>query len=176
MADRNKARAQHSDRAANLATLPAPDEELQFKLEALRATKKNVVREWAKGILIPLAAIASISLVWRFSHAVGTWFWLGSVVFLVIMAIGLAYATEFIKLLITGKLLKQTAEVVKEAAMKEWMKVFLAFLATGGGVSVLLTEGQLDYYVPEWVIYCVGLILIAGGITFFWTRSKLYSG
>ncbi|HEY1806885.1 MAG TPA: hypothetical protein VGG45_20615 [Terracidiphilus sp.] len=138
--------------------------------------EKYVAREWAKGILIPLIAIAGVSMIWRFSNSVGIRFWLGSAVFLVIMAVGFAYATEFIKLLIGGGLFKQTVSVVKEAAMKEWMKVFSAFLSVGAGVGVILTEDQLDYYAPEWVIYCIGVVLIAGGTTFFWTRSKFYKG
>ncbi len=60
--------------------------------------------------------------------------------------------------------------------MKEWKRVFLAFLSIGVGISVILTANQLDYYAPEWMCYFVGLILIAGGITFFWTRSKFYKG
>ncbi len=92
------------------------------------------------------------------------------------MAIGLTYAAEFFKLLIAGDLLKQTSGVVKETVVKEWMKVFLAFFVLGAGVSVIATVSQLDYFAPDWVIYGIGLILIAGGITFFWTRSRFYKG
>lgn len=176
MAVRKKNIAPNADRAAEPADSPIPDEELQFKTEALRAAKINVAKEWAKGVLIPLVAIAGISLGWRFSQAVGVWFWFGSVVFLVLMAIGLTYAAEFFKLLIAGDLLKQTAGVVKETVVQEWMKVFLAFFVLGAGVSVIATVSQLDYFAPDWVFYGIGLILIAGGITFFWTRSRFYKG
>jgi hypothetical protein len=176
MAVRRKVSAQNTDCAAEPTGLSNPDEELRFKKEAPRAIKKNVAREWAKGVLIPLVAIAGVSMMWRFSQSDGITFWLASVGFLVLMAIGFAFATVFIKLLITGQLLKQTVGAVKEAVMEEWMRVFLAFLAIGAGICVVLTANQLDYYLPEWVLYCIALILIAGGITFFWTRSKFYKG
>jgi hypothetical protein len=176
MAVRKKACTPNSDCAAEPAGLPLPDKELQFKKESSRAIKTNVAREWAKGVLIPLVAIAGVSMLWRFSESDGIRFWFASVVFLILMAIGFAFATEFIKSLVTGDLLKQTVVVVKEAVMKEWMRVFLAFLAIGAGISIVLTASQLDYYLPGWVLYCLALILIAGGITFFWTRSKFYKG
>jgi hypothetical protein len=176
MAVRKKACAPDTDRVAEWAGLSAPEEESQLKKKAFGAIKKNVAREWAKGVLIPLAAIAGVSLMWPLSHAAGIWFWFGSAVFLVLLAIGFAYAAEFIKLLIAGDLLKQTVGVAKEAVMKEWMRVFLAFFAIGAGVGVILTVDKLDYYAPDWVFYGIGLTLIAGGITFFWTRSKFYRG
>jgi len=59
--------------------------------------------------------------------------------------------------------------------MKEWMRVFLAFLSIGVGIInfVLAAEG-IDYYVPAWVLCCVGIVLVAGAVTFFWTRCRFY--
>jgi hypothetical protein len=58
--------------------------------------------------------------------------------------------------------------------MKEWMRVFLAFLSIGGGICLILTASDITYYFPIWVPYFTGIVLIAGGITYFWTRSKFY--
>ena len=70
-----------------------------------------------------------------------------------------------------------TVALTEEFAMKEWMKVFLAFLSIITGLGLILTAWeQADYYVPAWVLYCVGILVLTGGITFFWTRSKFYKG
>jgi hypothetical protein len=61
-------------------------------------------------------------------------------------------------------------------AMKEWLKVFLAFLSIGVGIWFVSPTQQLTYYFPEWAPYVFGIVLIAGGFTFFWTRSKFYKG
>ena len=63
----------------------------------------------------------------------------------------------------------QERALVKEFTMKDWTKAFLAFLSICSGVCVLLTAWKPSYY---WV----GMILFAGGITFFLTRSKFYKG
>jgi hypothetical protein len=66
---------------------------------------------------------------------------------------------------------------MKGFEMKEWMKVFLAFLSITAGLGLILTAwNQADYYVADWVLYCVGITMFTGGITFFWTRSKFYKG
>ncbi len=59
--------------------------------------------------------------------------------------------------------------------MKERRRVFLAFLSMGVGITnlVLAAEG-IDFYVPAWILCCVGIVLIAGAVTFFWTRSRFY--
>ena len=63
--------------------------------------------------------------------------------------------------------------------MKEWMRAFLAFLSIGAGISFVLNASELANYLPEWMPHggdCIGIVLIAGGITYFWTRSKFYKG
>lgn len=90
------------------------------------------------------------------------------------MAFGMAYATEFIKLLMTGALTKGFVAALKESVMKEWMRVFLAFFSIGAGICFFLTADQITYYLPVWVPLFLGIVLIAGGITYFWTRSKFY--
>lgn len=61
--------------------------------------------------------------------------------------------------------------------MKEWMKVFFAFLSIAAGIGLVMAAWeQADYYAPEWMLYCVGILLITGGVTFFWTRSRFYKG
>ncbi len=92
------------------------------------------------------------------------------------MSFGMAYAVGFIKLLISGDLPKATAVLMRGFEMKEWMRVFLAFLSIGVGICFVLRAQELTYYLPEWMPYCIGVVLIAGGITYFWTRSKIYKG
>jgi uncharacterized membrane protein len=69
----------------------------------------------------------------------------------------------------------ELAIITKDSTMREWMKGFLAFLAIIGGIALVVAAWeQADYYVPGWILYCVGIIALTGGITFFWTRTKLY--
>lgn len=57
--------------------------------------------------------------------------------------------------------------------MKEWVKVFLAFLAIVTGlycVAELFIQGMYFF----WFGGIIGVILLAGGATYFWTRTNLY--
>jgi len=58
--------------------------------------------------------------------------------------------------------------------MKEWMKAFIAFTSIIGGVCVIATERR-DFLLDEWMCYSIGTLLIAGGVTYFWTQTKLYN-
>ena len=114
---------------------------------------------------------------WWVSKLNGLAYWFGTISGLIIMSVGLAYALEFINLLMAGDLAKAVAVLMRGFRMKEWMKVFLAFLAITAGIGLALTAwNQAAYYVPEWVLYCVGIVLFTGGLTFFWTRTKFYKG
>lgn len=172
MAVRKDTLANRTDSAAEWLILSL-DEELR-KRGVETPTTGNLARKWLKGALATLIAIVGVLVVRWGSVAHGLRFWLGSAVGLAVMATGFVYGSEFLKSLLAGELSKETLNALKDTVMKEWMKVFLAFLSIGAGTSVIVTADQLDYYVPEWVLYCIGLILIAGGITFFWTRSKFY--
>lgn len=69
----------------------------------------------------------------------------------------------------------ELAIVTKDSKMQEWKKGFLAFFAIIGGIALVVTAWeQADYYVPAWILYCVGIVALTGGITFFWTRTKFY--
>jgi hypothetical protein len=65
---------------------------------------------------------------------------------------------------------------MKGLPMKEWMKVFLAFLSAGTGICCIAfaVEGS-DYYVSLWITWPIGLVLLAGSATFFWTRKNSYN-
>jgi uncharacterized membrane protein YidH (DUF202 family) len=106
--------------------------------------------------------------------------WIGAAIGLVLFAVGLAYFVEFIKLLIAGELTNGAVATMKGFAMKEWMKVFLAFASILAGISCVKNVRNIEYYfgesVPYGICYCIGIFLMAGGITFFWTRSKFYKG
>jgi hypothetical protein len=153
-----------------------PDGELRLNRLVKTAVRKRIIKEWAKGLLAFPVAIAGAALGWWVSKSNGFVYWFGTVSGLVIMSIGMAYAVGFIKLLITGDLPKATVVLMKGFEMKEWMRVFLAFLSIGAGICFVLRAEELTYYLAEWMPYCIGIILIAGGITYFWTRSKLYRG
>lgn len=65
--------------------------------------------------------------------------------------------------------------------MKEWMKGFLAIVAVIAG-TILVAEnaevlaGRYSQDVWDVLRLTVGLVLLGGGATFFWTRSKFYKG
>ncbi|SRR6266567_3340426 len=153
-----------------------PDEELRLNRLVKAAVRKRITKEWAKGLLAFPVAIAGAVLGWSVSKSNGFVYWFGTVSSLVLMSFGMAYAVGFIKLLISGDLPKATAVLMRGFEMKEWMRVFLAFLSIGVGICFVLRAQELTYYLPEWMPYCIGVVLIAGGITYFWTRSKIYKG
>lgn len=150
------------------------DEEIRLNQLVKAMVRERLAKEWAKGILaFPVAIAGGFLMSWS-SKSSGFAYWLGTISGLVVFCIGLAYVVEFLKLLISGDLPKATTVLIKGFGMKEWMRVFLAFLSIGAGVLVFLAANQ--YYAPEWVFYFISLLLIAGGITFFWTRSRFYRG
>jgi hypothetical protein len=152
------------------------DEEHRLNRLAAIAVRGRVTKEWAKGILAFPVVIAGTALGWSVLKSSGFVYWFGTISGLVIMSVGMAYAVEFIKLLISGDLTKATVVLMKGFEMKEWMRVFLAFLSIGAGICFALRAEELTYYIAEWMSYCIGIVLIAGGITYFWTRSKFYKG
>jgi hypothetical protein len=68
--------------------------------------------------------------------------------------------------------------------MKEWTKVFLALVSIFGGLTLCIAGfidsrtrfGQFDLNVYDVMDIFFGIVLTAGGITYFWTQSKLYKG
>jgi hypothetical protein len=68
--------------------------------------------------------------------------------------------------------------------MKEWMRVFFAVASTLGGTALIVasfldarvSDGRFMPTVTDVVSILIGIILMAGGITYFWTRSKFYRG
>jgi hypothetical protein len=156
-----------------------PNEEVRTNPLVTIVMRERVTKEWLKGILASAAAIAGAFLATWDSKTEDFAYWFmhisGSIVFFV----GLAYAVEFIKLLISGDLPKATSSLMKGFEMKEWMKVFLAFVSIGAGICFLLNNRELAYYLPRWIPHggdCIGIILIAAGIAYFWTQSKFYKG
>jgi uncharacterized membrane protein len=59
--------------------------------------------------------------------------------------------------------------------VKELVKCFIAFASviTGVLLIVFLFQGEA-YYVNDWTCGILGVALLAGGVTYFWTRSKFY--
>jgi uncharacterized membrane protein len=57
----------------------------------------------------------------------------------------------------------------------ELVKSFLAFASviTGVLLIVFMFKGEF-YYVDNWICGILGVALLAGGVTYFWTRSKFY--
>ena len=138
--------------------------------------RELAIKECLKGIFgIPVAIAGGFLMAWS-SKWSGFAYWSGTIAGLVIFCIALAYVVVFFKLLIRGDATKVVAAAIKGGAMKEWMKVFLAFASIGTGTCFILRAYELTYYLAEWMPYCIGIILIAGGITYFWTRSKFYKG
>jgi hypothetical protein len=182
MAVRKKADAPQAEQ--NTATdtklaslLSCIDKELELKTqESAAEIRKRVLKEWLKGLLAFPVAIAGAALGWSVLKSSGFAYWLGTISGLVIMSIGMAYGVEFIKLLISGDLTKATMTLMRRFEMKEWMRVFLAFLSIGAGICIVMRAEELTYYFPEWMPYCIGIVLIAGGITYFWSRSKFCKG
>lgn len=136
---------------------------------------RRVIGECLKGIVAFPVAVAGVSLMWWSSKSEGFSYWLGTVSGLVIMAVGLAYVGEFIKQLIRGDLTKGAWAVIRRSAMKEWAKVFIASASMISGVCLVATARR-NSFLDEWLCYCVGIVLMAGGITYFWMQSKFYSG
>jgi hypothetical protein len=162
------------------------DEELELKRkESAAGVRKRVLREWLKGLLaFPVAIAGGFLMSWS-SKSGGFAYWFGTISGLVMFCVGLAYAVGFIKLLISGDLPKATTVLMKGIEMKEWMKVFLALVSTLGGVTLSIAGfingrhdrwGQFNLDTYDEMTILVGIILIAGGITYFWTRSKFYKG
>jgi hypothetical protein len=103
----------------------------------------------------------------------GFGYWLGTVSGLVIMAVGIAYAGEFLKQLINGELTKGVWASVKGAATKGWVRVFVASVLAISGVCIILSARRSSL-LDEWICYFLGVVLAAGGVTFFWTQSKFH--
>ena len=98
--------------------------------------RELVIKECLKGLLgFPVAIAAGFLMSWS-SQWSGSPYWIGTIAGLVIFCVALAYFVEFIKLLISGDATKVVAAAIKGRAMKEWMKVFLAFAATLGGTTL----------------------------------------
>jgi hypothetical protein len=142
--------------------------------EAAAEIGNRVLKEWLKGLLTFPIAITGAALGFSVVRSSGFTYWFGTISGLVIVSFGMAYGVEFIKLLINGNLTRATAVLIKRFEMKEFMRVFLAFFSIGAGICLILTADQSAYYFPVWVPYCLGIVLIAGGITYFWTRSRFY--
>ena len=159
-----------------------PDEELQLRRLVTAAVRESVTKEWMKGILAFAAVIAGAFLCTWDSKTEDFAYWFIHISGLVVFCVGLALAVEFIKLLIGGDLTKATVALMKGFAMKEWMKVFLAFVSTLGGVTLCIVGfidsrtrfGQFDLNDYDVMGIIFGIVLMAGGITFFWTQSKFY--
>jgi hypothetical protein len=156
--------------------LEVEEGDLQLHQEVKAMIRKRLAMEWGKGLLAYPVAIAGGVLMWWSSKSSGFSYWSGTISGLVILSVGMGYGGAFIKLLISGDLPKATVVELKDFEMKEWMKVFFAFLSIGGGVCFILTAGDIAFYLPIWVPYFIGIVLIAAGVTYFWTRSKLYRG
>jgi hypothetical protein len=161
------------------------DEEVEFKTQECAAEiGKRALKEWLKGLMAFPVAIAGGFLMWWSSTSDGFHYWLGTISGLAIMSVSVAYCVELIKLLISGDLTKDTAALMKEFAMKEWTKVFLAFVSILGGLTLSIAGflngrnrwGQFDLNAYDAISIFIGIVLMAGGITSFLTRSKSYKG
>lgn len=150
------------------------DEDLRVRRTVTGMILKQVAKKWAKGILAALTAVAGAFLCTWDSRPEGFVYWSIHIAGLVVFCFGLAYSVEFIKLLLSGTLPKATIELMKRLEIREWLKVFVALIAIGAGTSLILKSRDIAYYVPEWIPYCLGIVSIAGGLTYFWTRSRLY--
>ena len=159
---------------AGLATAH-PDEEIPLK-KAVKARKRDhVLKEYLKGFLAFPVAITGVYLMWWSSKSDGFSYWFGTISGLVIMAVGMAYAVEFGKQLINGELTKGVGAAIKEIAMKEWMKVFIAFVSIISGVCLVATARR-NLMLDEWMCYCIGIVLMAGGVNYFWIQSRFHKG
>jgi len=143
--------------------------------------RESVIKECLKGLIAFPLVIAGGSLVWWCSKLNGSIIWFAGITGLVIVAVGFSLAEGFIESLMNKNLAKGIGVLIRESAMKfqmkEWMKAFLGFLSITGGIGLVVTAWeQADYYVPEWALYCVGILLFTGGVTYFWTRSKFHKG
>ncbi len=60
--------------------------------------------------------------------------------------------------------------------VKEFIKSFLAFatVITGVILIVLLFKDENYYYINGWICGILGIVLLAGGVTYFWTGNKFY--
>lgn len=62
--------------------------------------------------------------------------------------------------------------------MKPWMKGFVAIVSTVTGI-ILIAEncncfGRYDPDIGELLRAIAGILLLGGGATYFWTRSRFY--
>jgi hypothetical protein len=151
------------------------DREILLKKAVASGEKERVIKEFLKGLLSFLIAIAGVYLMWWISKSGGFSYWVGTISGLIIMAVGMAYAAEFVKKLISGDLTRGAWDAIKVSATKEWMKVFVAFVSMISGLCLMLTARR-NSLLNEWLCCCVGIVLMAGGITYFWTQSKFRKG
>jgi hypothetical protein len=63
--------------------------------------------------------------------------------------------------------------VMKVFLSKDWVKVFLAFAALMVGALCLFCA---HYFLPlaHFGLYCLSVLLLAGGCTYFWMNSRFY--
>jgi general stress protein CsbA len=60
--------------------------------------------------------------------------------------------------------------------MPGWMKAFFAFASVIAGSVLIAVNAWKPYYLSEWIGAIAGVVFLAGGVTYFWTRSKFYKG
>jgi uncharacterized membrane protein len=68
--------------------------------------------------------------------------------------------------------------------VKEWMKYFIAFVSALTGIILIIANGRfLGYYLPSsdywengFMRAIIGILLLGGAVTYFWTKSKFYKG
>ncbi len=160
---------------------PAIDDDMETKQQTASIVRESVLKDCLKGLTALFLVIAGGSLVWWCSTLQGVIVWFVGIIGLVIFAVGSSIAEGFIESLIDKNLANALAALIKEGAMKiwmkEWVKAFMGFLSITSGVALIVTAWEnANYYVSAWALYCVGILLITSGVTFFWTRSKFYKG
>jgi hypothetical protein len=67
--------------------------------------------------------------------------------------------------------------------MKEWMRAFIAFVAVIAGALLVAENANIANYmqslpqsINDLASAILGILLLGGGITYFWTRSRFYKG
>ncbi len=67
--------------------------------------------------------------------------------------------------------------------MKEWMRAFIAFVAVIAGALLVAENANIADYmqslpqsINDLASAILGILLLGGGITYFWTRSRFYKG
>jgi hypothetical protein len=146
------------------------------------APLKPVVKEVLIGLLAFPLSISGGVLMWWSSRLGGFAYWLGTASGLVGVAFGLAYARLFIESLINGELPRRALAATRGRAVPEGTKVFLASVSFFAGLT-LFVAGFVDSR-SRWSAFdpgaldvvgiSAGIILMAGGITYFWTSSRFY--